>query len=113
MKRIAPEPIITKGRIVKQVVNFHGKSYSLNLHMLDYTYPDFSFEMIDKVTNDEGVELVGVWKWGTHGTLHIEKLEFETRKSCADYLTMRTYDNWCNGRKKNGRKYLTDIIEKD
>jgi hypothetical protein len=113
MKRITrPEPVITTGRIVKQTVSFRGKSYNLNLHMLDYTYPEFSFEMIDKVTNDEGVELIGVWHWGTYGATHLESLEFETRKSQPDYLTMRTSGSWCNGRKKNGRKTLLDIVEK-
>lgn len=109
-KRI--EPIVTEGSKINKVIEFDGKRYNLTLHMKLFTYPDFSFELIDYITNDKGNEVVGVWFWGTYGNNHVERLEFDTRKG-DNYLNFHTSGTWCSGRKKNGRKRLVAIVEKE
>ncbi len=111
MKTKAAQPVISEGQKISKTVGVNGKTHNLTLHMNLYTYPDFSFELIDKITNEKGIEVEGVWFWGTYGNNHRERLEFDTRKG-PGYLTFLTVARWCNGRKKNGTKQLVDIVEK-
>lgn len=109
MKTATVEPTITEGRKVSKLVFVNGSSSNLILHMQNYQYPEFTFEHILKVTDEAGVELEGLWKFGTYGGVRRGRLEFDMRKG-LNYLDFHTTSMWCNGRRKNGRKYLISIV---
>jgi hypothetical protein len=110
MSKVSVEPVITPGQVISKTIRFQGKTLTLHLHMKLFTYPDFNFELVDYVTNENGVKVEGMWQWGSTGSLHQQPLEFDQRQG-EGYLQFRTESSWCNGRKKNGRKYLAAIIE--
>lgn len=105
------ETQVTEGRKLNRVINFRGVNHNITLHLKLYTYPDYSFELIDKVTNDKGVEIIGVWQHGRSGAkMHKERLLFDTRNG-ADFKWFGATVTYQNGRKKDSYKYLISIEE--
>lgn len=105
------EPVRTEGRRVERTVNILGKEHKLTLCMENLTYETHTSERVERVLNDKGNEVEGLWLWGTYGNLHAQPLEFDMRQGDG-YLQFQAERSWCNGRAKNGRRYLRSIVEK-
>lgn len=111
MKTSKLEPTVTEGRKLNRSITFNGKTYNLTLHLKLYTYPDFSFETIEKITNENNKEIIGIWRHGrTGGKAHRESLKFDSRTG-ADFKWFGPTVVYQNGRKKDSYKYLLAIEE--
>jgi hypothetical protein len=108
MERKVETHTITAGpKIVKTVV-FGGETHILTLHTATYCRQDFSQSLVQKVTNEKGREVTGVWSYlGYKNTAFLDRLQFIC-DSKPDFVTKDrfTFSTIV------GTKFLVAIVEK-
>lgn len=101
---------ITAGpKIVKTVV-FGGETHILTLHIVTYSYPDFSFNQVEKVVNEQGREVTGIWRYAGTQTTCIDRLKFDLNSAREIQFLPIQRSSESDG--SDPYKYLVKIVEK-